>query len=50
MIRYEESVQDLYERLADLNSQEIPDLLARTEEQGLVRMKRFRHLMIGKRI
>jgi RNA polymerase primary sigma factor len=34
--RYEESVQDLYERLADLNSQEIPDRLARTEEQGLV--------------
>ena len=33
---YEESVQDLYERLADLNSQEIPDCLARTEEQGLV--------------
>ena len=34
--RYEESVQDLYERLADLNSQEIPDRLARTEERGLV--------------
>jgi RNA polymerase primary sigma factor len=34
--RHEESVQDLYERLADLNSQEIPDRLARTEERGLV--------------
>lgn len=33
---YEESVQDLYERLADLNSQEIPDRVARTEEQELV--------------
>jgi RNA polymerase sigma factor (sigma-70 family) len=34
--RHEESVQDLYERLADLNSHEIPDRLARTEERGLV--------------
>lgn len=33
---YEESVQDLYERLADTNSQEIPDRVARTEEQELV--------------
>jgi len=33
---YEESVQDLYERLADLNSPEIPDRVARTEEHELV--------------
>lgn len=33
---HDESVQNLYERLADLNSQEIPDRVARTEEQHLV--------------
>jgi RNA polymerase primary sigma factor len=33
---YDESVQNLYERLADLNSQEIPDRVARIEEQELV--------------
>jgi len=33
---HDESVQNLYERLADLNSQEIPDRVARTEEQQLV--------------